>query len=76
MRVAVSALVLIAAVAAADAALAQTRGAVPGRERQQLGYPSGPQTPRIELRDGRPAPVIESQKKKPPKRKRSRATRQ
>lgn len=75
MRAAVSALVLIAAVASADAALAQTRGAMPGRERQQLGIPSGPQTPRIQLRDGRPAPVIETpQKRKPVKRKRSSAT--
>jgi hypothetical protein len=71
MRAAVSALVLLAAIAAADVAFAQTRGAAPGRERQQLGFPSGPQTPRIELRDGRPAPVIETQKRKPPKRKRT-----
>lgn len=72
MRAAVSALVLIAAVVAADAAFAQAPGAMPGRERQQLGVPSGPQTPRIELRDGRPAQVIQTPKRKPPKRKRSR----
>ena len=35
----------------------------PGRERQQLGDPLGNPVPRIELRDGRPAPVFETGKK-------------
>jgi len=34
----------------------------PGRERQQLGDPLGPPVPRIELRDGRPAPVFQTRK--------------
>jgi len=49
-------------------------GARPGRERQQLGDPLANPVPRIELRDGRPAPVFETGKK-PSKRKKCRSGR-
>ena len=58
-----------------DAAFAQRipSSAMPGRERQQLVDPLSPPVPRIELRDGRPAPVYEIGKtKRPAKRKKCR----
>jgi hypothetical protein len=68
----VAALILTAVTA--DAARAQ-RGAAPGRERQDLFFNPTPSAPQIQLRDGRPAPVIETaprKKTKPVKRKRTR----
>jgi len=58
-----------------DAAFAQRipSSAMPGRERQQLFDPLSPPVPRIELRDGRPAPVYEIGKTtRPAKRKQCR----
>lgn len=67
------AMALLLAIAAIDAAAAQARvpsGAMPGRERQQLGDPLRQPVPRIELRDGRPAPVVQTRPaKRPVKRK-------
>jgi hypothetical protein len=71
------AVALILTAMAADAALAQ-RGVAPGRERQDLFVNPTPSAPQIQLRDGRPAPVIETaprKKTKPVKRKRSRTKR-
>jgi hypothetical protein len=65
---------LILTVVSAEAALAQ-RGAMPGRERQDLFFNPTPSAPQIQLRDGRPAPVIETKPRKKPrpvKRKRTR----
>jgi hypothetical protein len=46
---------------------------MPGRERQQLLDQPFPSTPRIQLQDGRPAPVITTpDRKRPPKRKKGR----
>lgn len=73
MRATIAAAAILA-VLAADAALAQ-RGANPGRERQDLFFNPTPSAPQIQLRDGRPAPVVEPaprKKPKPVKRKRPR----
>jgi hypothetical protein len=78
MHRAFAAIVISIGIVAPDWAIAQARPAVPstaqpGRERQQLLDQPSPPTPRIQLQDGRPAPVIVSpDRKRPPKRKKSR----
>ena len=76
MRTAIAAAVLVLAISA-DAAFAQRipSSAMPGRERQQFGDPLGPPVPRIELRDGRPAPVFETGKDTRPAKRRKCRTR-
>ncbi len=58
---------LLLTIVTIDATVAQRipSSAMPGRERQQLFDPLSPPVPRIELRDGRPAPVYEIGRKKP-----------
>jgi hypothetical protein len=77
LRAAAAALLLV--IAATDATFAQPRipsSAMPGREREQLFDPLSPPVPRIELRDGRPAPVFEiGKQRRPAKRKRCRSGR-
>jgi hypothetical protein len=75
MRTRIAALALIVTAVGADVALAQ-RGPAVGRERQDLFIDLTPRAPQIQLRDGKPSPVIQtpSQKKKPAKRKRSRSS--
>jgi hypothetical protein len=71
-----AAVALLLAFMTIDAAVAQRipSSAMPGRERQQLGDPLSPPVPRIELRDGRSAPVFEVGKpRRPAKRKRCRS---
>jgi hypothetical protein len=65
-----------------ESALAQVRptipnSALPGREREQLWGRPGPPlgVPQIELRDGRPAPVIQPSKKRKPVKRRNNRTR-
>jgi hypothetical protein len=77
MRKVVAAALLLTIVTI-DATFAQRipSNAAPGRERQQLFDPLSPPVPRIELRDGRPAPVFETGKpSRPAKRKRCRSGR-
>jgi hypothetical protein len=66
MRTALASAAFALAIVAAGEACAQPLippSARAGRERQQLGDPLGPTVPRIELRDGRPAPVYETGRK-------------
>jgi len=75
MRTTFAATALFLTAVLGDAAWAQRSGAMPGRERQDLFFNPTPSAPQIQLRDGRPAPVIEPaprKKTKPVKRKRSR----
>jgi hypothetical protein len=60
-----------------EAAAGQTRptipsSAMPGREREQLLDQPFPPTPRIQMQDGRPAPVINTQKEAPPSKRKKR----
>jgi hypothetical protein len=77
MTLLASAVLLLIAVLARDA-LAQARpqvpsSALPGRERERFIDQPYPPVPRIQLQDGRPAPVITTpDRKRPAKRKRSR----
>ena len=80
LRIATLGLVL----AACETVLAQPRptipnSALPGREREQIFGKPGPQqgVPQIELWGGRPKPVIEQSRKKPPiKRSKRKGSRQ
>jgi hypothetical protein len=72
MRLSTATLAFVLA-AVCETVLAQTRptipnSALPGREREQLLGKPGPQpgVPQIELRDGRPKPVIELPRKNTP----------
>jgi hypothetical protein len=74
MQVLLATAALILTMVGSDA-LAQTKipsSAMPGRERERFIDQPFPPTPRIQLQDGRPAPVIvPPDRKRPSKRKKS-----
>lgn len=79
MRVSMAAMALTLIIATMGAVCAEPRvrsGDMPGRERERFFDPLSPPVPHIELRDGRPAPVVETGKKpRPVKRKKCRGAR-
>ncbi len=74
MQALIASAVLVAAIVASDGALAQhiPSSDLPGRERERFLDQPYPPTPRIQLQDGRPAPVFTTSKSKSQNKKRRR----
>jgi hypothetical protein len=66
-------IVVLPEIAAAQSRSTIPSSALPGRERDRFIDQPYPPTPRIELKDGRPAPVFTVQDAQPVKRKKKRA---